>query len=193
VPEYARSLGFDAARIPARAVPDAVRKALAERFGDEKLFLTFINEQIFLDHRLMAEKKLDPSEVERVVGEAALQVPGIANYFTRSQIIEGRLPHGTLSRLVINGFNRARSGDVWVITKPLWFVSEGALPTTHGSPYSYDRHVPVIFFGKGARRGRYFTECSPSDIAPTLAALLGVEPPSSHAARVLGEAISGAK
>lgn len=191
VPEYAKSLGYDADRLPVRAVPDAVKKALAERFGDEKLYLAFLNEQIFLDHRLIAEKKLDTAEVERVAGEAAMMVPGIVNYFTRSQILDGRMPSGIMAKLVVNGFNRQRSGDVALILKPFWFVAEGQLAATHGSPYNYDTHVPVIFFGAGVRPGRYSAECAPSDIAPTLAALLGVEMPSARSGRVLVEAIAG--
>ena len=105
------------------------------------------------------------------------------------QIIEGRMPVGALSRRVMNGFYRERAGDVWIITKPFSFVSEG-IATTHGSPYSYDTHVPVIFFGAGVRAGRYYNECSPADIAPTVAAMLGVEPPSGSVGRVLVEAIA---
>jgi hypothetical protein len=190
VPEYVKSLGYDAERLPARAVPDAVKKALGERFGDERLYLAFLSDQIFLDHRLIAEKKLDQSEVERVAGEAAMTVPGVADYFTRSQILDGGARGGLMGELVANGFNRRRSGDVALILKPFWFVVEGPLAATHGSPYGYDRHVPVIFFGAGVRSGRYHTACAPSDIAPTLSALLGVEPPSASVGRVLTEAIS---
>jgi arylsulfatase A-like enzyme len=90
----------------------------------------------------------------------------------------------------MNGFSRTRSGDVWLVTKPLWFIAEGSLPTTHGSPYNYDTHVPVIIAGAGVKPGRYSSECSPSDIAPTLAALLGIEPPSNRTGRVLVEALA---
>jgi arylsulfatase A-like enzyme len=78
-----------------------------------------------------------------------------------------------------------RSGDVWLIISPFTFVAEGGLATTHGSSYSYDTHVPLLLFGADVRAGRYDIECSPSDIAPTLASLLGVEPPANHVGRVL--------
>src|SRR6185436_20041562 len=138
----------------------------------------------------IAEKKADPAEAERIAGEAALAENGVVNYFTRTQIVGGRMPAGPIARRVTNGFNRERSGDVWLITKPLWFFVEGELPTTHGSPYNYDTHVPVIFYGSGVRAGRYNADCSPSDIAPTLAAILGVEPPSNRTVRVLVEALA---
>jgi hypothetical protein len=190
VPEYMRSKGFDAARVPGREVSDAANKALGARFGEGKWVINFINDQLYLDQKLIAEKKVDPAEAERVAGEAALAAEGVVNYFTRTQIVGGRRPAGPVARRVTNGFNRERSGDVWLITKPLWFFAEGELPTTHGSAYNYDTHVPVIIFGAGVRAGRYNGDCSPSDIAPTLAAMLGIEPPSNRTGRVLVEALA---
>lgn len=190
IPEYLHAKGFDAARMPGREISDAANKALAARFGEGKWVVGFVNDQLYLDQKLIAEKSVDPSEAERVAGEAALASEGVVNYFTRTQIVEGRMPNGPVARRVTNGFNRERSGDVWLITKPLWFFTEGPLPTTHGSPYNYDTHVPVIFFGTGVRAGRYNADCSPSDIAPTIAALLRVEPPSNPTGRVLVEALA---
>jgi hypothetical protein len=173
-----------------REVSDAANKALGARFGEGKWVINFINDQLYLDQKLIAEKKADPAEAERVAGEAALAADGVVNYFTRTQIVGGRMPGGPVARRVTNGFNRERSGDVWLITKPLCFFVEGELPTTHGSPYGYDTHVPVILFGAGVRPGRYNGDCSPSDIAPTLAAILGIEPPSNRTGRVLVEALA---
>jgi len=190
VPEYMKSKGFDAARLSSNEAINTANKALGARFGEGKWVINFVNDQLYLDQKLIAERKIDPAEAERVAGEAALKLEGVVNYFTRSQIVEGRMPAGPIARRVINGFNRERCGDVWLITKPLCFFIEGELPTTHGSPYNYDTHVPVIFFGSGVRPGRYNAECSPSDIAPTLAALLGVEPPSNRTGRALVEAIA---
>ena len=193
VPEYLASMGYDAGRIDAKLITDAVNKALAARFGDEKWVVGFVNDQFYFDRKLIAEKRVIASEVERVAGEAALTVPGIVGYYTRTQIVEGRMPEGPIARRVLNGFHRLRSGDVWIVTKPFTFVTEGNLATTHGSPYHYDTHVPVLFFGYGVRPGRYHVECSPSDIAPTLAALIGVEMPSNLYGRVLSDAIEPRK
>jgi len=189
IPEYMRSKGYDAARLPGNEVVSAANKALGARFGEGKWVVNFINDQLYLDQKLIAEKKVDPAEAERIAGEAALATLGVVSYFTRSQILSGRMPDGPVARRVKNGFNGARCGDVCVVTKALCFFSEGDLPTTHGSAYNYDTHVPVILFGAGLRPGRYNADCSPSDIAPTLAALLGIEPPSNRTGRVLIEAL----
>jgi predicted AlkP superfamily pyrophosphatase or phosphodiesterase len=189
VPEYLRAVGFDADRIDGRALAAGVNQALVARYGEGKWVAGFVNDQLYLDRKLLDAGKIDLDEAERIAGEAALRVPGIITYFTRKQILEGRVGGRSLDRRVVNGFNRARSGDVWIITKPFAFISEGSLATTHGSAYSYDTHVPVIIVGRGIRPGRYRAECSPSDIAPTVASLLGVEPPANCVGRVLTEAL----
>ena len=186
VPEYMKSLGYDAGRLSPGEAIAAVNKALSSRYGqEEKWVQALVNEQFYLDPQLAAKYKADPSEVERIAGEAAMTVPGIINYFTRTELTSGCLPATPIARRIANGFNRQRSGDVWVVTKPFSFFAEGGLATTHGSPYHYDTHVPVIFFGRGITRGRSSIEASPSDIAPTIASLLGIEMPTSVVGRVL--------
>jgi predicted AlkP superfamily pyrophosphatase or phosphodiesterase len=192
VPEYMQSHGIDAGRLSPNLVVDAANKALAARFGGDKWVVAFVNDQFYLDRKMIADRKADPAEAERIAGEAALTVPGVVTYFTRTQIVEGRMPPTALARRVGNGFNRLRSGDVCLVTKPFSFFIEGSIQiaTTHGSPYNYDTHVPVILFGAGVNAGRYNVECTPSDIAPTLAALLAIEQPSNRVGRVLVEAIA---
>ncbi len=185
VPEYVKSAGFDAERISRNKLLEVVTKTLNEKFGEGKWIQDFVNDQIYLDPKVIALHKATQSDAERVAGEAALTIPGMVNYFTRTQITEGNMPSTPTAKRVINGFNRNRSGDVWVVTRPFYFISEGTLPTTHGSAYNYDTHVPVIFWGKGIQKGRYSMACAPSDIAPTLASLLGVEMPNNRVGQVL--------
>ena len=75
-----------------------------------------------------------------------------------------------------------------IITKP-FYIQRTEAGTSHATPYSYDTHVPVIFYGAGVAPGRYFSACSPADIAATLSAMLKIEPPSNNVGRILTEAI----
>jgi len=189
VPQLMSLNKFDAQTIDPEKCKEAVNSALSVRFGPGKWVLDIVNEQVYLDRNLMNQYKADPAEAERITGDALLGVPGIARCFTRTQIINGQMSDGPIARRVANGFNPQRSGDVWLITRPFTFLSEGGAATTHGSPYDYDTHVPVIFFGAGIRHGRFYSDCSPTDIAPSLAALLHVEPPPNVVGRVLSECI----
>ena len=85
-------------------------------------------------------------------------------------------------------FNRERSGDVEVLLEPYWMSGERG--TTHGTPYSYDTHIPLVLMGPGIRAGRYDGTVVLNDLAPTLASLLGVEAPSGASGRALAEALA---
>ena len=86
---------------------------------------------------------------------------------------------------VRNGFNPARGPDIFTVTEPYYMFS--ATGTTHGSPYGYDTHVPVIFLGSSIQAGSYAGTIGVEDIAPTLATLLAIETPSGNMGRVLTE------
>ena len=81
------------------------------------------------------------------------------------------------------GYYRGRSADLYIVQKPYWLASKTG--TSHGTPFSYDTHVPMIFFGSAIRPGRYDENARTADIAPTLAALLGVNTPSGSVGRIL--------
>ena len=93
-----------------------------------------------------------------------------------------------VGRRVMNGFYVRRSADIEIMLEPYWmFAARG---TTHGTTFSYDAHVPVIFMGPGVKPGRYHTNIAVNDIAPTLATMLDVETPSGSVGRVLSEMLT---
>ena len=92
---------------------------------------------------------------------------------------------------MLNGFHAERSGDVILIQKPFQLSGTASVGTTHGSPYTYDTHIPVLFFGAGFKPGRYADSFSITDIAPTLSAALRLTPPSGNMGAPLTKILSG--
>jgi arylsulfatase A-like enzyme len=81
----------------------------------------------------------------------------------------------------------SRSGDLMVVPKEYWFMSpRTTFGTTHGSPYEYDTHVPVIFFGGTVKAGRSKANVTPADIAPTLGDFAGVKLSMAEGRALLG-------
>lgn len=187
VPDHSRQYGYGG-RIEAKAIQDAVQNELTARFGEEKWVSILLNGNIYLDESAVERRKLALDEVERVAGLAALKIDGVSEIFTRSQILSGRMPRTTVAQSVTNGFYPARNGNIVIVPKPYYFVGEG-VTTTHGTPYRYDTHVPVILYGAGVAAGTQYAVSSPADIAPTIAALLKIEPPSNVVGRILTEAM----
>ncbi len=105
--------------------------------------------------------------------------------YTREQLLSGAVPRDDVSRLVMNGFNVKRGADLLFMPEPFWML--GSSVATHGTPFGYDTHVPVIFMGPGIRAGAYYDNVAVNDIAPTLATILEIEPPAGAFGRVLTE------
>jgi predicted AlkP superfamily pyrophosphatase or phosphodiesterase len=187
VPENVQQFGFGG-RVEPKLFQDAIQSALSQRFGEEKWILYYVNGNVYLDEAIVERKKLSINEVERVASLAALKIKGVGECYTRSQILSGQMPKTTIAQSVVNGYYAARNGNLVLLPIPYWFLSEGST-TTHGTPYHYDTHVPVIFYGAGVAAGTQYGVSSPADIAPTIAALLKIEPPSNVVGRILTEAI----
>jgi predicted AlkP superfamily pyrophosphatase or phosphodiesterase len=154
-----------------------------------------INSNFYLNRAALKRDGIDLAECEEVVGRLAATMPGVAGYFTRTQIESNRVSlSDPIARRVINGFHSQRSGDVVVVMKPYHVLFDvPASPTdlrsttTHGSAYSYDSHVPLIIMGPGFSPGTYKQPAAPADIAPTLARMLGIKPPRCSVGRILSE------
>jgi predicted AlkP superfamily pyrophosphatase or phosphodiesterase len=142
---------------------------------------------LYLNHKAIAARKLDPA----IVSDFAAQFIGNRGFmftaFTRKQIESGALPPGTntpeakaaLERVKL-AYRPDRCGDVIGIPKPGVLVTGYGTGTNHGSPHTYDTHIPVMAFGAGVPAlGKRSEPRSSLIVAPTLAALLGIEPPSA--------------
>ena len=90
-------------------------------------------------------------------------------------------PHSDpLVAMVQRNNHITRSGDIYIIQDPYWFLYEtGPVVAMHGSPWRFDTHVPIIFTGPGIQPGRVHRLVHPVDVAPTIAALLGMTQPAS--------------
>ena len=145
-------------------------------------------EIIYLDHPLIARKKLNEADVQNGRPPRALRtIPHVARVYTRSQLMHGELLDDVIDHRVRRGFNAVRSADLFVVLDPFYLIQSAATGTSHISPYNYDTHVPVIFMGPRIKPGRYNTKIAVNDIAPTLANMLDVETPNGSVGRVLDE------
>jgi hypothetical protein len=146
-------------------------------------------DSIYLNRELIKERKITRGEVFDTARDAAVALPHVFRAYTYDQLLAGSVLQDLVGRLVSNGFNAKRSADVYVLLDPYWMF--GGTGTTHGSPFGYDTHVPVIFMGPGIRSGRFDQSVAVNDIAPTLATMLGVQTPSGSVGRVLSEIFAG--
>jgi hypothetical protein len=172
-------------RMPGNTIRNAVQEALTAKYGAGDWVVGSWDLSLYLNEPLMLQKGLEPAAVRGVAAAAARRVAHIFRVYTRDQLMAGAVPNDLVSQRVINGFNQRRSADISFIPEPYWILTSSV--TTHGTPFDYDSHVPVIFMGAGIKAGRYDENVTVNDIAPTLATILEVETPSGSVGRVLNE------
>src|SRR4029078_2952920 len=126
----------------------------------------------------------DMAEVQKVAADTIRAQPHIARVDTKTQLSAGISGNDPVDLRGRNGFNPRRSPDIFTVTEPYYIFN--ATGTTHGSPYDYDTHVPVIFLGLARiKAGSHAETIGVEDLAPTLASLLGIGAPSGSMGHVL--------
>jgi predicted AlkP superfamily pyrophosphatase or phosphodiesterase len=196
-PEESAAHGLPGTRITRADLLNAMKNGIRARYNPRNqqpdptvdYIQAFYNGNVYFNRLALKRDGIDVEEIERVAGDASLTVPGMSRYFTRTQLTRRAIPpDDPLARRVLHGFYPTRSGDVVVIYGAFRYF-ETTIPVTHGSPYTYDTHVPLILMGTGFRPGRYLEAAAPSDLAPTLAAVLRVQAPSNSVGRVLTQCL----
>ena len=123
-------------------------------------------------------------DVQDAIVTKTLEYPGVYTALAAHDLMSKEYSEG-IRRSIMNGFHPKRSGDVVVVTMPGW-IEYGRTGTTHGSPFSYDTHVPIIFYGNGVKEGHYSQQAHVSDIAPTVCSFLGIMEPNGTTGIDLG-------
>jgi predicted AlkP superfamily pyrophosphatase or phosphodiesterase len=188
IPEQRRALGFAADRFRPEPLRAQMNAALRQRLGvAEDLVQAFVPPGFYLDATKLAALRLNPETVEAALAEELRRVPGVAHALTRSDLLTGRIARTALLEKVQRAFHPRRSGDVVIVQEQFWYLYPDAdsYAAMHGSPYSYDTFVPVIFCAPGVPPCTVQTPAAPGDIPATLAAILGIAAPSGCVGNVL--------
>ncbi len=130
----------------------------------------------------------DPEPIRMAAARAAMQQPSVADFYTAAGACSIR---DEWQRRFRNSFHPKRSGDVMLSYRPEYIEDflQGR-GVSYGSLYNYDVRVPLCLFGPQFTAGIYDTPVESVDLAPTLARVIGVSPPSSSVGRVLSEALA---
>lgn len=185
-PEFAAAQGLEGRRVdPVAQMRDLLGK-LSGRFGPGVFLRTprITDGNLYFDHKALRERNLLEEDLADFIREWALESGDYQAAYSRRQILEGRAP-GDLGSRVIKGYHSGRSGDIVLVGAPYVLFSAGDSGTTHGTPYTYDTHIPVLFYGAAYRPGRYADEFHITDIAPTLCAALRMNEPSGSVGKPL--------
>ena len=194
-PEYvmAHNRNADAGRISLSTISQTCNGILNKRFGEPKEGMQWIRSimanNIYFDRTTFTIMNYPTVEwAARELSDSLRTIHPFAVAFTARELLQPS--HTTpIESKMKRSFYKSRSGDVVYALKPYWTEGDSPTGASHGEPYEYDAHVPLIFCGNGIARGEFSTEASPIDISPTLSVLLGIEFSAGHDGRVLQQAL----
>ena len=163
-----------------KSITDSLKSFTSRKFNDEEIIENFSNKQIFLNYDLINSKNLDASEIRKAYKQYLVQTFNeLAVVYTRNELAN-QMPGRNSSNLILNGFNSSRSGDVTFELQPGLLFGNGKWDaSTHGSMYSYDTHVPILFYGWGIPKAINDAPVFITDIAATVANLLKISEPNA--------------
>ena len=186
VPQYMKDMKIPAGNLNGNAIKSILGQYLVERYGEGKWVENASNDQVFLNRSLIREKKPDLTSMQHDVAQKLLEFDGIAATYTADDMNRFEYTRGSKKRLQ-KGYNAQRSGDVLVVLEPAWLSGGRSRGTTHGSGYTYDTHVPILFYGWGIKKGSSVRYTSITDIAPSLSMLLNIRLPNGASGQPIHE------
>lgn len=190
LPSVASSFHLPAASLSEDKMRSELNQALSARLspGHPAEYVAELDYPIaWLDDALFSALKMQEADAERAVGEALKQI-GLHDYYTRAQLAAGKTPNTEVGRQYAHSYSAL--GGWYVLGVPAPFTVAVKTGTNHASPYTYDTHVPLAFYGIPFQPGTYRKHAEPVDAAVTLASLLGVHAPTHAIGRVLTEALA---
>jgi predicted AlkP superfamily pyrophosphatase or phosphodiesterase len=155
-----------------------LRSYLNAVYGEGDWVKGYSERQVFLNRTLIEDARLSLEEVQKKVARFLVQFTGVAAAYPYYAFEANDFGNGNLKR-IINNFNPQRSGDVIVTLNPGWVEKEGDFVTNHNSPYEYDSHVPLIWYGWTVNRLTVTRRVNMTGIAATLSSLCKIPYPNA--------------
>ena len=185
-PEHSASQGKASGRLSSSQTLGRVNLGLVKKFGDAKWLSGYSGSTLLLDKKVVAQKNADANALAEEARALMVAEPGIAAAYTRRELDSNSRAGAPFFDQMRKSWNTSVSGDVQFVLQPRWMFGSSTSVTTHGSPHPYDTNVPILIYGpQWVKAGRVDARVEVVDIAPTLARLLRVAPPSASEGRLL--------
>jgi predicted AlkP superfamily pyrophosphatase or phosphodiesterase len=193
-PGYLNSLNIPAGYIePETWDREAAISRIKDGFEiDGQLIEKYAHPYVYFSTDVTGDRNIDRAALETAVVEELAKFPGISLAVSSAALRRGNVPDTQLYRSVLNNFHAKRSGDIYIVFEPNWFINDFdglMVAATHGSPWNYDSYVPIVFAGAGLTAKTIDRRVLTVDIAPTLSAYLEIKPPSGAQGTPLKEVL----
>jgi hypothetical protein len=175
---------YDVKNIDYKTITKSVKQFSKDTFGDD-LVLSYSNFNLFLDKKKITEKGLQFKEVRAKFIDYFMTQEQVKRVYTEEEITNANGNDYYLNA-IFNGYDVTQNGDLVILDKP-GYIEYGATGTTHGTPYAFDTHAPLLFYGWNIKKGNSHDKKYITQIAPTIAQKIGITFPNGSQCEVLSE------
>ncbi len=168
-------------------VKNEISAMLAAYGLNVNLISNISEDNIHFNHTLMDSLHVHQNQLIELVTNYLEKKPEVLQVVDARHAASAALP-ASLRERIVNSYTPQRSGDLVIINKS-GYVDGFATGTSHGTLYNYDAHIPLLFFGKGIKKGSINRETYMTDIAPTITTLLGIQMPSGSIGKPIVEVL----
>lgn len=191
VPQYLKDLRIPAGYFRPAYVKATLNEHLQKYFPNKLLLEEVTSDQIYLNQSAFSEDPkssgVDLLVATELITNFLLSTEGVAQVYSTSTLRQVSTSDPGIRGNVVRGFYSKRCGDILFALEPGWLAWGGVTGSTHGSGYSYDTHIPILFYGNGIKKGSSSQYHAITDIAPTLSVLLKIKFPSGCSGQPITE------
>lgn len=189
-PKYLRDHKLNSGFLDNLTIEDTIKNWLTRQYGNNQYFKGIFNDQVILDDEKIRTEGKDLCAMETEMATfIRSRFNGLHDVLTGCDL-ETEAYHQLFKDRIQRGHHPMRSGHLWLVYAPGWtdrlYGADRQCGTTHHSPFSYDTHVPLLWYGWKIKAGIDYQYTEITDIAPTLSFLLDIPLPNGATGKVIG-------
>lgn len=183
-PKYLTDIKIPAGQFKYAQAVSLLKSYLNAIYGEGEWVKYYKKQQIYLNHRLIESSKLSIAEVQQKAAELIIQMSGVANVITSTTLQTTSFSDPILKRMQ-NSYSQKLSGDLLINLQAGWVEQSVDEVSIHNSAYSYDTHIPLIWYGWKVERQTISDDIDITDIAATLSSILNISQPTMCTGKII--------
>lgn len=185
--QYLKDNKFNVTNVEPKDIRKGLMKFSTDTFGED-ILLNYSNFNLYFDKEKIKTKALDLVKVKQAFKDYLMTQDQVKRVYSEEEILADNGNDYHL-HCIARGYDPSENGDLVILDKP-GYIEYGATGTSHGTTYSYDTHVPLIFFGWNIKAGETHDRKVITEIAPTIAQKINISFPNATEAHVLTEILN---
>jgi predicted AlkP superfamily pyrophosphatase or phosphodiesterase len=184
--QYLRDKKYNVTNVLPKDIRASLKKFSTDTFGED-IVLNYSNFNLFFNKEIIKTKALELAKVKQAFKDFLQTQEQVKRVYTEEEILANTGSDYYLD-CIAKGYDVSQNGDLVILDKP-GYIEYGKTGTSHGTIYSYDTHVPLLFYGWNIPKGATHDKKEITQIAPTISQLLKIPFPNSTECKVLLEVL----